>query len=63
MILKDLMRVILENKVTIYKECDNDYLNLYSGAPYDLPSELMGEMVRIVSAKEKNHLDVEVWAR
>lgn len=36
---------------------------IYSGASYDLPSELMGETVRIVSAKEKNHLDVEVWAR
>nr|DAX61019.1 MAG TPA: hypothetical protein [Caudoviricetes sp.] len=63
MLLKDLMRVIFENKVTIYKECDNGYLKLYSGAPDDLPSELMGETVRVVSAKGKNHLDVDVWDR
>lgn len=63
MLLKDLLKVVFEKKITIYQEDDNediDYMNIYSGAPNNVPNELMNKTVRIVWAKRKDHLSVKV---
>lgn len=63
MLLKEFLKAVFEKKVTIYQERDADYIDymdLYFGAPNNVPNELMNKTVRIVWAKGKSHLSVEV---
>ena len=61
MILKDLLPHIVDN-VCIYIQLENgEFEDLFIGKLDYAPSQLLGKNVRLIGAKRKGVLDIQIW--
>ena len=58
------MLCIVGDKVCLYEETSEEdivYKDLYQGDLMDVPEELLEKKIRVIGAKRKNIIDVEVY--
>lgn len=52
--------MIFEKKITIYEQQGEDFIDLFSGTKDNIPSHLMNSKVKVIGAKERSHIDIEI---
>lgn len=57
--LKEIKTVIFDD-VSLYKEIDSGYEDIWKGKSQDIPEELLDYTVGIIGAKGKGVLDIEL---
>lgn len=57
--LKEIKSIICEN-VCLYEKTNLDYKDLWKGKSQDIPEELFDYTVKIIGAKRKGKLDIEL---
>jgi hypothetical protein len=58
--VKDLIRVIVD-KVTIYKANGEDFEDIYKGNINSIPAIILEMKVRLIAAKRKGVIDIQVF--
>lgn len=58
--VKELITVIFD-KVIIYKANDEGFEDIYKGNTDDIPLDILEMKVRIVGAKKKSVIDIQVF--
>lgn len=60
MIVKELISVVYD-EVIIYKEKNDNFEDIYKGDKYNIPSNILEMKVKIVGAKRKGIVDIQVF--
>lgn len=48
------------DKIILYRNIDDDYIDIFKGIPSEIPNNMLDLEIKIIGAKRKNILDIEV---